>query len=120
MKKQKSDGEWLDPFQSQIREYCEKQQISLIHIVKMISILSKAWNKALEIGYLEKQKELDKTNKLVQAQEEYVDFLHGWIDKRTEYLRVHSFGPSIEEFKTGDTLRKKIKELESSLLSENQ
>lgn len=64
MKKQKTGGEWLDHFQSQIREYCEKQQISLVHRVQMISILSKAWNKAFELGYLEGQNELKKQTNL--------------------------------------------------------
>ncbi len=70
MKKQKSGGEWLDYFQSKIRNYCEKQQIALIHRVMLLSILIKAWNKAFELGYMEKQNELDKTNQFVQ--EEYI------------------------------------------------
>jgi hypothetical protein len=61
-KKQKTGGEWLDHFQSQIREYCKKQQISLVHRVQMISILSKAWSKAFELGYME-QRELGLANK---------------------------------------------------------
>ena len=63
MKKQKTGGEWLDHFQSKIRNYCEKQQIALIHRVQMISILSKAWNKAFELGYIGKQNELNELNK---------------------------------------------------------
>ena len=115
MKKQKTGGEWLDHFQSKIRNYCEKQQIALIHRVQMISILSKAWNKAFELGYMGKQKELDKANDLIEAQREYMDFLHGWIDKRTEYLMVHSFDSTIEEIIAGNKLRLNIEELESSL-----
>ena len=120
MKKQKSGGEWLDHFQSKIRNYCEKQQIALIHRVQMISILSKAWDKAFVLGYMVKLKELEKSDQLVQVRKEYIKFLHDCIDKRVEYLRVHGFDTSIEEIKTGNKLRLKIEELESSLLSENQ
>ena len=63
MKKQKTGGEWLDHFQSKIRSYCEKQQIALIHRVQMISILSKAWDKAFVLGYMVKLKELGLANK---------------------------------------------------------
>lgn len=113
MKKKLTGGEWLDHFQSKVRSYCEKQQIAIVHRVQMISILSKAWSKALEIGYMEKQNELDKANGLIRAQKEYMDFLYSWIDKRTEYLRVHGYDASIEEIKTGEELRKKIEEIES-------
>jgi len=60
MKKQKTGGEWLDHFQSKIRNYCEKQQIALIHRVMLLSILIKAWNKAFELGYMENKKEKTK------------------------------------------------------------
>lgn len=119
MKKQKTGGEWLDYFQSRVRNYCEKHQIAVIHRVMLLSILIKAWNKAFELGYMEKQKELDKTNQLVQAQKKYTEFLYNWIDKRVEYLRIHGVNATAEEFKAGDYLREKIEEIESSLLPEN-
>lgn len=120
MKKQKSGGEWLDHFQSKVRIYCGKQMIATVHRVMLLSILTKAWNKALEIGYMEKQNELKKTNQLVQAQKEYIKFLHDWVDKVAAYLSNHRMYPLKEDVETGETLRKKIDELESSLLSENQ
>lgn len=57
MKNKKTGGEWLDHFQSKIKNYCEKQMISKIHKVQMIFILSKAWNKAFELGYVERIKD---------------------------------------------------------------
>lgn len=60
MKKKLTGGEWLDHFQSKVRIYCGKQMIATVHRVMLLSILTKAWNKAFELGYMEKQKELDK------------------------------------------------------------
>ena len=120
MKKQKSGGEWLDHFQSKIRNYCEKQQIALIHRVQMISILSKAWDKAFVLGYMVKLKELEKSDQLVQVRKEYIKFLHDCIEERTVYLAMHGMFPSKEDIETGKILRKKIAELESSLLSEDK
>lgn len=52
----KRNNEALYHFQQQLRRYCDKQQISTAHLVRFMSILCKAWNTALMIGFEEGRK----------------------------------------------------------------
>jgi len=49
----KRNNEALYHYQQELRRYCDKQMISTAHLVRIMSILCKAWNTALRIGFEE-------------------------------------------------------------------
>jgi len=57
MTAKKQPGDYLSDFQIEVRQYCDKQMISKKHMIWYLSLLIKAWNKALEIGYMEGKKD---------------------------------------------------------------
>lgn len=59
----KQSGEYLVDFQDKVRDYCDKQMISKKHMIWYLSLISKVWNKALEIGFMEGQKSVKNENK---------------------------------------------------------
>ena len=63
MKTKKQGGEYLADFEQKVRDYCDKQMISKKHMIWYLSLISKVWNKALEIGFMEGQKSVKNENK---------------------------------------------------------